>query len=311
MWIWQPSQSDGGDVAAIVARAKKVGLTHIYVRTGSSWDGFNGGPFLAQILPAAHAAGLRVIGWDFPNFASWQADVSRAVAAIRFTAPGGQHLDGFAADVETIHEGTHITAQVADTYGGNLRKAVGWSYPLIVAVPRPSPDRVRDYPYADAIRWFDAVAPMVYWLNREPGSDTAGAMSYLAQFQRKILPIGQAYDGGPEGGRPGVPPPAELLRFMAVAQQYGAPAISFWSWQAADQRAWDAIRDAPEYRPPAPRTPPAPKRPARPAAATKPAAPKPAASTPAASTAKPSLAALIAKAPMAIRLRFDLDGPIN
>jgi hypothetical protein len=28
--------------------------------------------------------------------------------------------------------------------------------------------------------------------------------------------------------------------------------VSFWSWQAADQRAWDAIGQADEYRPPAP-----------------------------------------------------------
>jgi len=70
------------------------------------------------------------------------------------------------------------------------------------------------------------------------------------------MPVGQAYDGGPEGGRPGVPPPAELERFMQVSSDYGAPAVSFWSWQAADQPAWDTIRAAGLFTLPV--TPPAP-----------------------------------------------------
>ena len=75
---------------------------------------------------------------------------------------------------------------------------------------------------------------------------------------------GQAYDGGPEGGRPGVPPPAELLRFMAVAKQDGAAAVSFWSWQHANQPAWDAIKNGPSFTRPTP-PPPAPTPPPTPA----------------------------------------------
>ncbi|MBV9412692.1 MAG: hypothetical protein JO148_13945, partial [Acidimicrobiia bacterium] len=98
---------------------------------------------------------------------------------------------------------------------------------------------------------------MVYWLNRDPGTDTANAMQFLARYGKPIMPVGQAYDGGPEGGRPGVPPPAELLKFMAVAQQYGATAVSFWSWQHANPAAWVAIKDGPSFLPPPkPATPP-------------------------------------------------------
>jgi hypothetical protein len=28
--------------------------------------------------------------------------------------------------------------------------------------------------------------------------------------------------------------------------------VSFWSWQAANQAAWNAVRDAVEFRPPEP-----------------------------------------------------------
>lgn len=250
MWIWQPERAEGGDVARIVARARQVGLTHIFVRTGSSRMGFYAGPFLDRILPAAHAAGIRVFGWDFPYFYDVDQDVARSVAAIRHTAPGGHRIDGFVPDIETIHEGTRITAEAAAAFGARLRTAVGSGYPLIAAVPRPSSPRIADYPYTEVLAHMDAVAPMVYWLNRQPDTDVAGAIEFLARFGKPVMPIGQAYDGAPEGGRPGVPPPEELMRFMTTAAAHGAQAVSFWSWQHADQRAWNAIATAPHFVPP-------------------------------------------------------------
>ncbi|HUQ63508.1 MAG TPA: hypothetical protein VM121_07135 [Acidimicrobiales bacterium] len=247
MWMWQVPKTEGGNVDAIVTRALSVGLTHLYVRTGSSWDGFYAGEFLDQLLPVAHAAGLRVYGWDFPRLISVPDDVARAVAAIRHQTPKGEHLDGFAADIETESEGTNISAATAWAYGRGLRESVGYTMPLVAVVPRPSEYRL-DFPFREVAADFDAVAPMVYWLNREAGSDVAGALDNLRPLGKPLFPIGQAYDGGPEGGRPGVPSGAELLRFMEVADAGGAEGVSFWSWQEADQQAWDSIRDAPHFK---------------------------------------------------------------
>jgi hypothetical protein len=242
MWIWQVRHTEGGDADAIVDRAKKTGLSHIYVRMGSSWDGFTAGPFLDELLPEAHAEGIRVYGWDFPRLLSVPYDVARASAAATYRTPEGHGIDGFAADIETAAEGTNITALGAAEYGEGLRQAVGTTLPLIAVVPRPSASR--PYPYAAVVEEFDAIAPMVYWLNREPGADVAGAMRDLRGFEKPVFPIGQAYDGEAEGGRRGVPPRAELLRFVDVAAEYGAAGVSFWSWQAANQEAWDAIAEA-------------------------------------------------------------------
>ena len=247
MWIWQPERTEGGDPAAIVARARAVGLTHLFVRTGSTWDGLQNGPFLDALLPLAHAAGLRVFGWDFPKLAAPPDDVARAVAALGRRAPGGHYLDGFAADIETAQEGTQLTIPGVLAYGAALRQAVGPTQFLIAAVPNPTPQMLERYPFPEVVGPFDAIAPMVYWLNRQPDTDVTGALRDLAPYGKPVFPVGQAYDGKSEGGRPGVPTPDELLRFMRAGLAGGAQGVSFWSWQDTTPEEWDAIRGAPQF----------------------------------------------------------------
>jgi hypothetical protein len=246
MWMYQPKAVEGGNPQAIIARAKGVGLTHIFVRTGSSKTGFYAGDFLNQLLPIAHANGIRIYGWDFPYLDSVQGDVERAVAAISFTAASGDRIDGFSADIEFPSMGVKVTQENATNYGAMLRGAVGAQYPLIATVPRPS-YKIKNYPYDQVVASFDAIAPMVYWLNREPASDVFGALRDLSKYGKPVIPIGQAYDGAADHGPAGVPNRAAILAFMATAEDHGATSVSFWSWQHASQEAWDAIKDSPHF----------------------------------------------------------------
>ena len=241
MWIWLPDQAEGGDPNAIVARATATGLTHLYVRMGSSVDGFNGGPFLDSLLPVAHANGIRVIGWDFPYFDDAEQDVIRALAAINYTTPSGDRIDGFSPDIETPSEGVALSAEAVYLYSSALRSNVGPSYLLIATVPRPSNFRIGTYPYGTIIQYMDAVAPMVYWINQPPDEEAASAVDYLSQFGKPVLPIGQAYDGALEGGPPGTPTGDEIDSFINAAQAHGAAGVSFWSWQHASDEMWNAI----------------------------------------------------------------------
>ena len=250
MWIWLADQAEGGNPEAIVARAKAVGLTHLYVRTASLSQGFYAGPLLDRLLPAAHAASIRVYAWDFPYLDNVDGDVARAVQAITYLTPDGHRVDGYAADIELRSMGVNITPATARHFGAAMRRAVGPNYPLIVCVPRPSPALTR-YPYADLVPAFDAIAPMVYWLHQSPVDQMAGAVRDLATYGKPILPVGQAYDARDEGGPPGVPPREQLIRFMQTGDRLGAAGVSWWSWQHATQEAWDAIKDAAEFRLPA------------------------------------------------------------
>lgn len=249
MWIWLEDRAEGGDPHAIVARAQATGLTHLYVRTGTLKGGFIGGPFLDRLLPVAHAAGLRVYGWDFPYLDHPGDDVNRALAAIRYTTPDGHRIDGFSSDIESTSEGVNNDPEFVLAYCTWLRANVGPNYPLIATVPNPTAARLaRGFPYNEIIPSFDAVAPMVYWMNRDPGADVANAVAFFAQWGKPVFPIGQAYDGGPEGGPPGVPGRDAIIRFLQHAEAAGAVGASFWSWQHATPEVWDAVRDAGEFR---------------------------------------------------------------
>lgn len=249
MWIWMEDRADGGDANAIVARAKAAGLTHLYVRTGTLKGGFVAGPFLDRLLPVAHASGLRVYGWDFPYLENPGDDVNRALAAITYTTPDGHRIDGFSADIESTYEGTNNDLEFVTAYGQWLRDNVGPDYPLIATVPNPTATRLRQgFPYAAVVPQFDAVAPMVYWMNRDPAADARNAVTYLAQFGKPVFPIGQAFDGGPEGGPPGAPNRDAIIRFLQAAQEAGGAGVSFWSYQHATPEVWEAVRDAAEFR---------------------------------------------------------------
>jgi hypothetical protein len=250
MWIWQPWKAENGNVQAMVARAQAAGLTHIYVRTGSSVTGFDAGPFLNSLLPEAHRAGIRVYGWQFPYLDDVGGDVVRALQAIKYGTPGGERIDGFAADIEFRSMGVNITPFTAAAYGASLRHEVGKDYPLIAVVPRPSAG-TKFYPYDQIVKDFDAVAPMIYWMQTDPKYAIDLAFDRLGNYGKPVLPIGQAYDGVREGGPPGVPSPDAIHRFMDAAVARGATGISFWSWQHANAEAWLAIANSPMFQLPA------------------------------------------------------------
>jgi hypothetical protein len=242
MWLHYLRQAAGNDPAVLVAQAKATGLSHVYLRLGSSKDGFYGQGDLDRLLPVAHAAGLAVVGWDFPYLFDAEADARRAADEIAYTTPTGQRIDAFSSDIETRTEGVNISVPVADTYSRRLRELAGPGYPLVATVPRPHYNS--GYPYAEIIRQFDAVAPMVYWLGRDPAAEVDQTVTDLASLGKPIMPVGQAYDAGPEGGPPGPPPKEHLVRFIQAAQTRGVTGFSFWVWHTATPDQWAAIREA-------------------------------------------------------------------
>jgi hypothetical protein len=225
------------DVPAIVATARSAGLRQLWLRTGSSQNGFYGGATLKSLVPAAHAAGISVIAWDFPTLSDPAADAARAVLAL------GSGADAFSPDIETAAEGTYLTARRVRYYLSLVRAAAG-DRPVIATVMRPTPYWVENYPYAAEAPFVDAFAPMVYWSCTEPGFAVNEAVSVLSRW-RPVAPIGEDYDMGPEGGPSGLPSPRQIWRFLDVAHRLGAVGASLYDLETGGPAQLHALAEYP------------------------------------------------------------------
>lgn len=222
LWITN-FPGDHVPVARDVAVASRNGLNQIWVRVGSTHDGFYGAAILRSLVPLAHAKGISVVAWDFPTLANPIADAVRAKQAF------GAGADAFSPDIETPAEGTHLSVSRVTQYLSRVHSfAAGRT--VVATVPQPTIDRLATYPYAAEAPYVDAFAPMVYWSCAEPGAAVSNAMA-LARL-RPVLPIGQAYDMASEGGRHGLPSGEEVWRFLDVAHSRGAIGAGLYDYQS-------------------------------------------------------------------------------
>jgi hypothetical protein len=236
MWIWEWSQTDGGNPQAIVAQARQAGLHQLWVRVGDSKNGFYGAAELNALVPAAHAAGLAVIAWGFPYLYDPQGDARWSQQVLAWRDPAGQGVDGFSADLEERTEGVDMTPQRAAVYLELVRRYAGNR--LIVATVYP-PTR-NGYPYGAMSPYVDAFAPMIYWECTNPVADASFDISRLATM-RPVHVIGQAFNLAGEGGRANSPSAAEITAFMSASKAAGAVGASFWVWQSATPPEWSAL----------------------------------------------------------------------
>lgn len=224
MWIWQLSRSEGGDPAAIAARARAAGLSTVFVKSA---DGANvWSQFSPALVAALHAQGLRVCAWQFVYGADPNGEASAAAAG---PAAGA---DCFVIDAETRYEGRYAAAQ---TYLAALRAAVGPSYPLGLT-SFPYVDYHPGLPFSVFLGPGGAQAnlPQVYWKAIGGGVDAVSARTWAQNrvYAVPVAPLGQAYDD---------PAPADIARFRQLWAAYGAGGLSWWSWQAASEQTWTAI----------------------------------------------------------------------
>jgi hypothetical protein len=246
MWTYQWAETEGGSAKKIVAKARAAGLSHLYVRTGTRQGGFDGGPVLKKLLPATKGTGIAVIAWDFPQLVHPVADAHRLAAAARYTVKGAPRVAAVAPDIETGAEGTRLSGARVLTYMKTLRSLLPKDVSIVGVVPWPSEHRVGKYPYAKVAAYSDAIAPMAYWVNRDPATVARQTMQRLAVFRKPVVPIGQAYDPRIDvpSLRWGSPSRGDVAAFLRTAHKYGAPSASLWVWQFASREHWKAITSA-------------------------------------------------------------------
>ncbi|MGN6523134.1 MAG: hypothetical protein ACTHMZ_08055 [Actinomycetes bacterium] len=240
MWIYQWNKSNGGDARKVVARTRATGLTHLFVRTGSSHDGYTGTGVLGALLPATAHTDIKVVAWDFPELKHPYFDAKRlARAAWQGRSSRGPRVAAVAPDIETEAEGTHTSAKRVTAYLAWLRYLLPQDVSILTTVPWPSTERVGRYPYKAVAARSDALLPMAYWYDNSPTHVTAKSISFLRRYHRPVEPVGQGYDGKLDV--PSLPHNnlrKQMPMFFVTARAMGARAVSIWSWQAAPPIAW-------------------------------------------------------------------------
>ena len=243
MWIHDWDRTQSGNARAVVARSRAVGLSELYVQTGSSKKGWIGAPTLRQLLPATKGTAIKVIAWDFPTLHDPVADAQRMARAATFHCGGCPRVAGVAPDIETAAEGTRISETAVARYYTTLRRLLPPEVPILATVPWPSEKRVHRYPYARTARLADAIVPMAYWYNRDPAHVTATSMAYLGRFGKPVMPVGQGYDGRLDAPYLAADPDpgGSVTAFLTTAKRRGATHVSLWSWQTTGSQQWAAL----------------------------------------------------------------------
>jgi len=224
MWIWYVSRSSGGDPAAIGAQARAHGVRTLFVKSSDGTTRW--AQFSTALVAALESQGLQVCAWQFVYGVH---PAGEAALGARAASSGAKCL---VIDAESAYEGRYRQAQ---TYVEALRSEVGAAYPIGLS-GFPYVDFHRSFPYSVFLGPGGAQAnlPQVYWKAIGTSVDSAVSHTYTWNelYQRPIFPLGQLYQD---------PSPSDVKRFRQLVSLHGATGVSWWSWQSAARRGWDAV----------------------------------------------------------------------
>jgi hypothetical protein len=250
MWFVLDSREHGPAAAARVAAAARAsGLSHLYVEVATTRGGFFGARWLDELLPAARAANLAVIGSVYTCLDDVPADLALALEVARYRTPSGLALDGLTADIEET-----LIAGNIQGFGELLRHHLGDDYLLVATVYPPESWSAPRYPWRALAASWNAVAPMAYWRQMESRAFTAAEVyDYTWRMvtgvrtlaERPDLPVemlGQLFEmGHPRLLGPDPPGADEILAAATAARDAGAVGISFFDWTRATPAHWEAL----------------------------------------------------------------------
>jgi Putative peptidoglycan binding domain len=224
MWIWYVSQSNGGNLASIVATARTYGISTLMIKSGDgtgAWSQFN-----SQLVAYLHANGLKACAWQYVygNQPIYEAEVGAAAV--------DAGADCLLIDAESEYEGKYVQAQ---EYVKKLRQLIGAGFPVGLA-GFPYVDYHPAFPYSVFLGPGGAQynVPQMYWPDIGTTVDYVYSHTYEfnALYGRPIEPLGEVA---------GNPPPHQIVRFRQMSRSYGAPGLSWWDWQESSQRDWSAV----------------------------------------------------------------------
>jgi uncharacterized lipoprotein YddW (UPF0748 family) len=266
-----PAYQQGGVpptvTAADVDTMAALGVKTIYLQAARNDartpDGIVAPDLLRPFLEKAHAHGMKVVGWYYPNFADVSLDLERLMQIVRFDA-GGQHFDGLAVDIEdnqAVTDPADRSARLVDL-SKRLREAVGPGVALgAIVMPAVQTEVVNPrywptFPWAELEPYYDVWLPMTYWSFRNEPYHSG--YSYVTESVRRM----RALVGDPDlkvhpiGGIADVITEAETRDFVRALTDTDALGGSLYDYRTTSGGVWGVLRtvDAGLHAPPAPTT---------------------------------------------------------
>ena len=227
LWIWELSATNGGNIASIIAQAKRFGIRALYVKSS---DGVGYWPqFSRSLVTDLHEAGIKVCAWQYVYGLRPQVEASLGSRAVHDGA------DCLVIDAESQYEGRYAAAQA---YIARLRRLIGARFPVGLA-GFPYIAYHRTFPYSVFLGAGGAQynLPQMYWADIGTSVPNIFAVTYEYNelYRRPIFPLGQFWNSGAGMSVAGIE------QFNLLAEEYGATGVSWWDWQSAPLSYFTAI----------------------------------------------------------------------
>lgn len=244
------------DPATAVADMRSRGVRTLYLSTArfNGTTDFFDAVEAGQWLDAAHANGLKVVGWYLPAYGNMARDVQRTLAISTFVSPGGRRFDAVGVDIERLDEVT--LAQFNSLLVTHLAQVRAGTDAMIAAIP-PSPfatqpgNRWEGFPWSAMAARSDVVVPMVLWSFRSNANGTpftpAQVHSYvLGQTQQARTLTGNRpvhVEGGVDDpGTEATPVTADrVASFVDAVQDGGAIGGSHYDYATTAAALWPVL----------------------------------------------------------------------
>jgi hypothetical protein len=242
-FIWQIPRCEGGDPAAIAARAIEAGLSHVLIKIadGPDWaynyDLDRGVDLIPPVVGELRNAGIEAWGW---HYIMGDDPVGEARIAVERTR--GLGLDGYVLDAEAQYKRSGKT-NAARRFMSDLRAGLP-NLPIALSSYR-YPRVHRELPFEAFLEGCDFAMPQVYFeMSHNPEQQLERSVEEYLSLRpaRPVIPTAPTYASGP--WRPSAD---EVRRLLQRAKDMGLTAANAWSWDYARKPAyldlWRAVAD--------------------------------------------------------------------
>jgi hypothetical protein len=227
-----------------LAEFSKAKIDRIYLQVATSYRGFpeEWQDWIDSILPAAHRAGIKVIGWAYTSLQDPVSDAELIAQVSNYRTPGGHYLDAVAADIEELPRDTWQAEAIIEEFSRAAYAGLRSGCPLL-AITYP-PQQRSYYPFSSMADNFNGVILMDYWHTKNRDYSEEEVAQFITQSVTVLkqagcqVPIEVALQGCDIGA--GMITAAEM-RAAVIGANTAKVGYSLYCYSTCDAEVWEAF----------------------------------------------------------------------